>query len=126
MAQISESGNMTRNIKIKLVDATDIPILLEYINYDMNTGEFTWEQDVSSRALEGESCGSMSNDGKLYIELLGHRYLAAKLAYFSLFGVLPSNIGYVDRDPSNLRFDNLEIISRGVAIRRGKVERALI
>lgn len=116
---------MARTVKIKLVDASDIPILLEYIDYDMNTGIFTWEQDVSSRALEGEECGSMQN-GKLYIELLGYKYLAAKLAYFSLFGFFPTFIGYEDNDPTNLRFDNLKIVAHWQAAKKGKKECELI
>lgn len=115
---------MACNIKIKLIEPSDIEWLHEYIDYDMNTGEFTWAQDVSPRALEGEACGCYEG-GKLYIQLLGHKYQACKLAYFHLFGFFPSYVGYEDRDSTNLAFYNLEIISKGEMMKRTNEAKSL-
>lgn len=103
----------------RLRNSEDLPALISTLYYDMNTGEFTWNFDIGTKTKAGDIAGGVDR-GSLYITIAGIKYQASKLAYFYLFGFFPTYIGFVDGDPLNIKFNNLEIISRGEAIKRKK------
>jgi len=71
---------------------------------------FTWCQRpfVNSRVLVGDEAGTHKGKGYLYIGLDGRTYLASQLAFFWVHGRWArGNVGLKDKDPRNLRGDNL-------------------
>jgi HNH endonuclease/AP2 domain len=81
--------------------------LRRVLNYNPNTGEFTWL--IARRASEvGTRAGCIRADGYSQIGIGGSRYLAHRLAWLYMKGVWPSEqIDQIDRNRSNNSWLNL-------------------
>lgn len=102
----------------------EINKLKEYLNYDANTGIFTWIK-VTSRTrgnligkIAGGKCGQY-----VRITALGKEYLAHRLAWFFVYGNVPKIIDHIngngyDNRISNLRDANHSINARNQSIHR--------
>lgn len=87
--------------------------LKELLNYDLETGVFTWRVDRNHLAKSGSVAGSINSCGYKNIWIDGKQYKASRLAWLYVYGVFPSNfLDHIDRDRKNDRISNLRIASR--------------
>ncbi len=88
--------------------------LKEYLNYDPETGNFTWVSSTpkSRRAVVGSAAGSF--DGQYQqIRLLGKKYRAHVLAWLYMTGVFSSaDIDHINRNKLDNSWRNLREVSR--------------
>lgn len=70
--------------------------VLRALNYDKETGVFTWKKNKNrrSRLDDGAIAGSLKKYGYIKIKLRGKQYSAARLAWLYVYGSWPSN--YID------------------------------
>lgn len=86
--------------------------LLQLLNYNPETGEFTWAIRVQYRKI-GHPVGGKRRDGYFQIQLDGEKFLQHRLAWFYVHGKMPDfEIDHEDRDPSNNRIKNLRIATK--------------
>jgi hypothetical protein len=77
--------------------------LLEALDYDSETGVFTWLVRPSNRVAVGNEAGVVAQIGYRYISIDGHKCLAHRLAWFYVHGRWPTK--YMDHINCN-RLDN--------------------
>jgi hypothetical protein len=70
----------------------DFKQLKEFINYDKNTGLFTWRVSPSNSIKQNQVAGTKNSNGHIQIKILGQRYFAHRLAWFFVNGHWPSMI----------------------------------
>ena len=74
--------------------------LKEVLDYNPDTGFFTWIESLANRALEGSRAGTRDGDGYIQIGIDGRRYFAHRLAILYTDGYLPENtVDHIDRVP---------------------------
>ena len=84
----------------------------ELLDYNPETGLFTWKVDRGSRRLKGCPAGTTDSKGYIQIKLDDRLYLAHRLAWLVTYGVwVESDIDHADRDRSNNRVNNLRLCS---------------
>lgn len=98
--------------------STSIEKFHEYLNYDPDTGVFTWIKKSAKNVMAGSIAGTvkttrMTKDGLCmryrYIKLDGD-YPAARLAWAMYYGEWPqSRVRFMDGDGLNLKIDNLTL-----------------
>ena len=86
------------------------------LDYDPETGVFTWRDSWSSRACVGSQAGQKRTGalGKTYIRLGidGGSYLAHRLAFLWMEGTLPEEqTDHEDGDGTNNRWSNLKRVN---------------
>ena len=80
----------------------------DLLNYDPDTGDFTWKVSTSNRVRVGQVAGTLRHDGYIRIKVNGKLYLAHRLAWFFVYGVWPVEfLDHIDQDKSNNRINNL-------------------
>ena len=90
-----------------------LPPLVELqksLEYDCNTGLFTWKETLSNRAVKGSIAGAQK-DGYTLIRYNKRIYRAHRLAYYFYTGVDPAEmtIDHIDRNRSNNAIKNLRL-----------------
>ena len=82
--------------------------LLRSLQYNPETGIFTWLVPLSNRVACGSLAGTVRRDGYNIITISGHLYLAHRLAWFYVYRTWPaSGIDHIDGNPNNNRLANL-------------------
>lgn len=82
--------------------------LKDVLNYNENTGQFTWIKRPCSQAIVGEIAGWKTEYGYWRISLFHKRYAAHRLAWFYVYGEWPKKqLDHIDGNRSNNRIDNL-------------------
>ena len=100
-----------------------IEIVRELLNYNPDTGAFTWrargrEWFPSDRSwrwwnnrFAGKAAGCVTTNARGYpmlqIGLLGANYIASRLAFLAMGEPLPVQVDHLDRDSLNNRWNNL-------------------
>lgn len=82
----------------------------EVLNYDMETGIFTWRIRMGKRAPEGGVAGcTVTTKGKSYryIKINGKRYFAHRIAYSMVTGEIPDQVDHKDGNGINNKWENL-------------------
>lgn len=79
------------------------PQLREILNYDAETGIFTWWLSRSNRVKPGDKAGTAAGHGYLVIRVLGVKHYAHRLAWLYQYGAFPDE--YIDHVNGN-RADN--------------------
>ena len=92
----------------------------EVLNYDEETGDFTWKISPSRAVKAGDKAGSMHTPhGYIVIGYKGEVWLAHRLAWLISVGEDPGKylIDHLDEDKTNNRIDNLRLAdnSRNIA-----------
>jgi hypothetical protein len=76
------------------------------LNYDQNTGVFTWKVKPNSTTNIGKVAGTLN---KNYVEICvsGKKYGAHRLAWLYVYGEFPKLIDHINNNPSDNRICNL-------------------
>ena len=87
--------------------------LKEFLDYNPDTGVFTWIKKPHARIKVGQVAGSKISNGYLQMQLKGINYYAHRLAYYMYHGVDPLEkcIDHIDGDKANNKIDNLRLAS---------------
>jgi hypothetical protein len=87
----------------------DLETIKDALSYDASTGEFIWIFN-RRRGLSGVRAGCVGTGGYCQIRYRGKEYKAHRLAWFFIYGELPSiGIDHIDRDKTNNRISNLRL-----------------
>lgn len=88
--------------------------LKEMLNYDPETGLFTWRKKPGRSTVVGAVAGSTWHErGYRLISFEGRRYLAHRLAWLYVYGYLPQNeLDHINRDTDDNRIANLRECTR--------------
>lgn len=100
--------------------------LRELIDYDSETGIFTWRERILSKKRHslrgGRVAGSIRPDGYIMIGVDRRSYQAHRLAWLYTHGYFPEQtIDHINRDPSDNRLKNLREASMSCNIKNSKV-----
>ena len=86
--------------------------LRELLEYDPETGAFTWRVSTSNRVRAGSVAGHLHSKWYINIQIDGRLYLAHRLAWLYIHGAWPeAEIDHIDDDPSNNRLANLREVT---------------
>lgn len=90
--------------------------LREVLDYDPETGVFTWRVKLSNRALAGAVAGTLNQRwGYTYISIDSTLYRACRLAWMWMLGEWPNgNIDHLNGVRNDDRFVNLRDVSQSV------------
>ncbi|MFP5516359.1 MAG: HNH endonuclease [Alphaproteobacteria bacterium] len=82
--------------------------LRELLNYDPETGVFTWKVTTGNRVRAGARAGSVTDKGYRLIQIDGVRYQEHRLAFLYMTGAVPAlDIDHINRIGSDNRWVNL-------------------
>ena len=86
--------------------------LKEALNYDPETGTFTWKE--TRRGLRiGDVAGCLAKHGYIFIRVDKNLYTAHRLAWLYVYGEWPNgNIDHINRNRSDNRISNLRSASQ--------------
>ena len=82
--------------------------LQEVLNYDPETGLFTWKI-TRQRSPKGQIAGSETDKGYIRIEIYGKSYAAHKLAWFYIYGEWPNLLDHKNQIKGDNRISNLRL-----------------
>ena len=86
--------------------------LRELLNYDPETGAFTWLVD-QGRVKAGTSAGYVNDNGYRIMMIGGRNFRSARLAWAIMTGAWPEVlVDHEDRDPGNNRWSNLRLATK--------------
>jgi hypothetical protein len=87
----------------------DAKRLREVLDYDPQTGAFTWKQNVARNVKAAQSAGNdQGTGGYLRIRIDKRLYAAHRLAWLFMTGVWPTNqIDHINQNRRDNRFVNL-------------------
>lgn len=97
--------------------------LKELLDYDPNTGVFTWKETRSGGCIKGKTAGSLKKDtGYIVIRINRREYQAHRLAYLFTKGYFPEyQVDHRDGIRSNNKWENLRHVTRVCNLQNTKV-----
>ena len=84
----------------------------QLLDYDPQTGWFTWRVRRPPRGNVGARAGYDNGSGYIKISISGVKYYAHRLAFMWMLGVSPDTVDHINGDPSDNRWDNLRDVSQ--------------
>ena len=87
--------------------------LKEFLDYNPETGIFTWIKKPNKTIRVGQVAGTMSAKGYIVVTFKGIKYLANRLAYYMYHGVDPLEkmVDHKNDPKTNNKIDNLRLAS---------------
>ncbi len=102
----------------------DHQTLTRILDYNAETGVFTWKVPTSNRVRAGEVAGSPDRHGHLLICVNGIRYGAGRLAWFAVHKVWPTDeIDHINLIKDDNRIANLREATHQQNVRNVKMRR---
>lgn len=99
--------------------------LRERLSYNPETGSLIWRVQSGRRSLVGKEAGSLASNGRQYVHLEGHMYLAHRVIWCMVHGRWPTeNLSALNGDYTDLRLCNYVEISSGKTAQKGGIKRA--
>ena len=77
------------------------------VEYNADTGIFTWKVRPNNRIKIGNKAGNHHNRGCIEMSVLGERHLAHRLAWLYVYGYIPKLIDHIDGNKLNNKISNL-------------------
>ena len=97
--------------------------LKSYLQYDPETGVFTWLKKIG-RSKRGKVAGTPMLNGYISIGICGNKFLAHRLAWHMHFGRMPSGqIDHINHDRQDNRIANLREVSNQENARNSSLSR---
>lgn len=113
---------MTIRNKEKLISAAELRSLL---NYDPDTGVFTWATSAGG-VRRGSVAGNKNSNGYMVVGLAGVKYRQHRLAWLYIHGKWPSAmIDHLNGDRSDNRIENLRDASRTINMQNRRAASSL-
>lgn len=82
----------------------------DLLNYDPESGVFTWRVARTTWINPGRVAGSLNAEGYRYIKVDGKNYKANRLAWFFVHGVWPDGqVDHINGDKADDRIANLRV-----------------
>jgi hypothetical protein len=86
--------------------------LKELLDYNPNTGLFTWKISPSNSIKPNQTAGTCNTNGHVQIKIFGQRYFAHRLAWFFVNGKWPNSIiDHINGVRDDNRIDNLRQVT---------------
>lgn len=86
--------------------------LKELLDYDPETGVFTWKVYRGGRTKKGEKAGNVNGEGYTHIKVDGKQYKAHRLAWLYMYGTFPNkDIDHINRNKIDNSIYNLREVS---------------
>lgn len=89
--------------------------LTKVLNYEPETGIFTWKIRASHAVKPGMTAGTLNKNGYIFIKVGTYIYRAHRLAWFYVYGEWPSidnyQIDHIDGNRANNAIKNLRLIN---------------
>jgi len=85
--------------------------LLRLLNYDPETGIFTWLVSNSNRVKVGDVAGTLNNKGYVVITIDGKLHQAHRLAFLYMTGFIPKEVDHINRQTYYNAWSNLRSVS---------------
>ena len=90
----------------------DPAVLRERLNYDPDTGAFTWKTRVGQRGLIGGVGGTVTKAGYIRIAIKRRAFMAHRLAWLAMTGRWPVEIDHINQIKTDNRWSNLREVTR--------------
>lgn len=102
----AESGSAERKRRLTIKHDR----LLEVLNYNPDTGIFTWKVRTSNRVKVGDVAGDMEGNGYLRISVDGNRFRAHRLAIIYVYGDgYYEQVDHINHIRTDNRISNLRV-----------------
>ena len=86
----------------------------ELLDYNPETGVFTWKSDRNSLIKKGDVAGTLATFGHIQLRVNHRCVLAHRAAWALTQGEWPkTDIDHINGDPADNRIENLRMVSRG-------------
>ena len=98
-------------IKMKAKPLPPLEELKEFLDYNPDTGIFTWIKKLCKKIKVGQEAGGMNGEGYIVIRFKGIKYFANRLAYYMYHGVDPLEkmVDHKHNPKTNNKIDNLRL-----------------
>lgn len=87
----------------------DAEYLREILDYEPETGAFTWKKKIASKVVVGTTAGGVYTLGYVVIGIGGRIYYAHRLAWLYMTGNWPAQVDHRDGDKANNMWANLRL-----------------
>lgn len=99
--------------------------LREILDYDLETGVFTWKKKTCRKVVVGSVAGCQTKEGYITIRVDGYLMTGHRLAWLYVNGTLPSQgIDHKNRDKADNRICNLRLCTPAENGQNAKLSRA--
>jgi len=85
------------------------------LNYDVNSGLFTWKVSPTNSVKKGSIAGTPDKYGYVTIRISGKLYMAHRLAWLYVYGKFPEKqIDHINHDKADNKINNLRDVSNSI------------